>query len=161
MRTYNIEEAYRHITATFLGHWNDETNGWQSIDELDCEPRIKWPNVDDRDREKGKPEHDDQPWIRFYIQHRESEQATLGEINCRVFSREALLTLDIFVPTKTGLKLLLQLAKVCRRAFEGKRGIGDGSGIVFYRVRTPERETQRQRWCSISVLADVQYDEVL
>lgn len=134
MRTYDLEEAYRHITATFLTHWRDENEGWQSIDGLDREPRIEWPNVDDANEEgeDDGPERNAEPWIRFYLRHRESEQATLGETNNRIFSREALLTLDIFVPTKTGLKLPIQLAKVCRRAFEGKRGIGDGSGIVFY-----------------------------
>lgn len=163
MKSYETYEALGHILRTFKTAWDDPVVGWQSIPGLAEEPRIEWPNIDDEDEDEKatQAEQKRKPWVRIYLRHQDSDQATFGETGCRVFTREALLAVDIFTPTKVGLKLPFQIAKVAQRAFEGKRGVGDGSGIIFRRVRVRERDIQRQRWYSISVLADVEYDEVL
>ncbi len=68
---------------------------------------------------------------------------------------------DIFTPLNSGLKLAYQLGKVCKLPFEGKRGYGDGSGIIFRDVRLREQDNYKKRWAHTEVQANFEYDEVL
>lgn len=162
MKTYDYLTAYRHLLRTFKTTWSDEAEGWQSIADLDSEPLIEWPNIDGKkDHGEEQTPRDEEPWLRVYVRHHDSDQSTLGETGCRVFTRTGMIGVDIFVPLNTGLKLPYQLGIVCKRPFEGKRGVGDGSGIIFRSVRLRERDNYQKRWAHVSVQADFEYDEVL
>lgn len=161
MSSYTYLEAYDHLLATFQNTWTDAGTGWASV--LTEEPRVEWPNLDGRrtDSVPATPEDGDGPWVRVYVRHFDSDQATLGEQGCRIFTRTGMIGVDIFAPLNTGLKLPYQLGIVSKRAFEGKRGHGDGSGIIFRSVRLRERDNYQKRWAHVSVQADFEYDEVL
>lgn len=162
MKSYDYLEAYQHLLRTFKTTWSDQTYGWESIADLDDEPLVEWPNLDGkRSNPDSKTASDDEAWIRVFVKHHESDQHTFGESGCRVFTRTGMIGVDIFTPLNIGLKLPYQLAKVCKRPFEGQRGVGEGSGIIFRSVRLRERDDYKKRWAHSSVLADFEYDEVL
>lgn len=162
MKSYEYLEAYNHLLRTFKVSWSDETDGWQSIDDLDEAPLIQWPNLDGKkdDTEEQTP-RDETPWLRVYVKHFDSDQTTFGETGCRVFTRTGMIGVDIFTPLNIGLKLPYRLGTVCKRPFEGKRGYGDGSGIIFREVRLREQDNYKKRWTHTSVQANFEYDEVL
>lgn len=163
MSSYTYLEAYDHLLETFRQTWIDPTNGWVSIPDLTEEPEIEWPNLSRArdDADVASPAEGDEPWLRVYVRHNDSEQRSLGEPGCRIFTRTGMIGVDIFTPLNTGLKLPYLLGIVSKRAFEGKRGYGTGSGIIFRSVRLRERDNYQKRWAHTSVQADFEYDEVL
>jgi len=162
MSSYEYDEAYDHMMRTFANTWTDPLLGWASIPDLNDEPLVEWPNLD------GKREDDDvkvaepeEPWLRLFVKHHDSDQATFGETGCRIFTRTGMLGVDIFTPLNIGLKLSYRLGTVCKRPFEGKRGFGAGNGIIFRSVRLREHKNYQKRWAHSTVYADFEYDEVL
>jgi len=161
MKSYTYPEAYDHMLSTFQNTWADPTWGWRSV--VSDEPRIEWPNLDGKreDTDEADPVVADAPWLRLMVKHHDSDQATFGETGCRVFTRTGMIVVDIFTPINVGLKTQYRLGNVCKRPFEGKRGFGDGSGIIFRSVRLREHDNYQKRWTHASVYADFEYDEVL
>lgn len=84
--------------------------------------------ADDRDTSND-------PFFRVYVRHLTSGQRTLGGTGHRMFGRNGILTVQIYIPIANGLQESYQLGKVVIDAFEGK---SSPNGVWFRRTRINE-----------------------
>lgn len=97
------------------------------------------------------------PWAVSQMRHYSGRQTTLcnadGE---KRFTRQGVLTVQIFVPGGKGLSTAYNLGKVVSDAFEG---VSNSSGVWFRSVRI--REVGRDgEFFQLNVIVDFQYDEI-
>jgi hypothetical protein len=91
------------------------------------------------------------------VQHANSAQATLAdESSKKVFTRNGVLTVQIFTVYGIGLTKSDALVKIVQDAFEGKATL---NGIWFRNVRASEIG-QDGEWHQTNVLVEFIYDEV-
>lgn len=114
---------------------------------------VEWPN---HQPDGPKLSEGDSPWARVTIRHEGSDQASLGEVGGRVFTREGTVTVQVFVPSgKRGLIDADELAMVATNAYEGKTH----GGVRFYRVGA-KTVGHDGPWFQVNAVADFEFDEV-
>jgi len=96
-------------------------------------------------------------WAKIFITHVEGSQATLGGIGGRLFSREGLVTVQVFTAIGTGLSIGDRVYKVVVDAFEGK--VSSSGNVWFRNVRINEIGPEGS-WFQTNILADFTYDEL-
>lgn len=161
MSSYTEEQAEGHMLATFLETWKDPDVGWRSVEGLDREPYILWENHADERKVGAEELSDEKPWVRVYLQPDDSDTAAIrGADGHMLFDEGGVLVFDVHTPVNSGLKFGNPLVRICKRAFKGKRGHGEGCGITFPRVRTLRKGTEKGRWYVVAALIEYQYDEV-
>lgn len=159
MAEYKTREARDGIYSTFKATWDDPTLGWQGLQAehgLTLEPYIRYENLEQEDTREPQP---NEPWIWFVVRHNESENATFGNGRPN-YEATGTAILQIFTPIGPALTLSDDLVNVAKRAFQGKRGIGDFCGIVFRSVR-PNEIGVSERWHQTNVLVAFEYDEAV
>ena len=93
-------------------------------------PLVVWDNV----ALTGEPPKD-KAWFRVNVKHSDGDQVSLGEAGTRKFSRDGIVTVQIFIPAGArGLALADRLGKMTVDAFEGKAA----AGVWFRRVKLVE-----------------------
>lgn len=98
----------------------------------------------------------EKPWARLTIRHNRGEQETLANpLGQRLFSRDGLVTVQIFTPRGEGLTRAYILAKVAADAFEGQ---ATPNGVWFRSVRLREVGPDGN-WYQVNVIADFEYNE--
>lgn len=99
----------------------------------------------------------DEPWARVTLQNVVSGQSSLADnTNKKIFTRNGVLTVQIFTPYGTGLTKSYILTKVVQDTFEGK---ATSNGVWFRNVRANEIG-QNGEWHQTNVLVEFEYDEV-
>jgi len=97
------------------------------------------------------------PWARVTLQHVTSGQTSLADnTSKKIFTRNGVLTVQVFTPYGTGLTKSDTLTKVVQDAFEGKATL---NGVWFRNVRANEIG-QDGEWHQTNVLVEFTYDEV-
>ena len=61
----------------------------------------------------------DLPWVRLAMQHQTGSQDSLGGVGIRKFSRQGLVTIQVFVPQDSGMAAMDTLVTAARAIFEG------------------------------------------
>lgn len=157
---YTPAQAREFIYQTFFATWSDPVAGWQGIVDalgapivLDVEPTLEW----DNDVADDAPDVTE-PTVYLYVRHYASKQAHIGGETRRSFTRRGFVLARVQVPQDQGLKTADALGYVVKTAFEGKRGLGDGNGIVFRSWRPTETGPTRGRFQAVSTV-DFEYDE--
>lgn len=107
------------------------------------------------DRMGSKPPSET-PWARTTVRHNRGDQETLANaIGTRLFSRDGLITVQIFTPIGAGLQLSDTLAKVIADALEGQ---ATPSGVWFRNVRLREVGPDGSFY-QTNVIGEFVYDE--
>lgn len=97
------------------------------------------------------------PWARVTVQHIGSLQGSLaGSHGTRRWTRNGIVTVQIFTAFGTGLSLSDKLAMIALGAFEGK----ETASHVWFRNVRPEEIGQDGVWFQTNVIAEFTYDEV-
>lgn len=97
------------------------------------------------------------PFARVKIEHTTGGQSTLsGSIGTRTFTRNGLITVQVFTPSGQGLSLADQLVSIVVHAFEGS---STPSQVWFRNVRANEIGKSGP-WFQYNVLSDFTYDEI-
>lgn len=105
----------------------------------------------------GDPPTTAAPWARVTVRHFPGGQASLSDdAGAKRWTRNGLITVQIFVPTGEGKAEAYALAKVVADAYEGKR---TPSNVWFRNVR-PNEIGPDGAWFQLNVLAEFTYDEV-
>lgn len=126
--------------------------GWSAgapdIVELPDAPIIHFENLDDP---CGEPDGDF--YAKAFLEDLFSDQITFGQKGCRLFERQALLTVQINTPGGIGMTLNDRLATLVVDLFEGE----SACGICFRRVRRV-RIGGSGSLVRTDVLAELEYD---
>lgn len=108
------------------------------------------------DRKEDKPPSG-APWARVSVTHANSGQATLANHDGkRKFTRNGVITVQIFTPFGRGSNDADALAKIAQDAFEGKATANQ----IWFRDVTVNEIGQDGEWNQTNVLATFTYDEV-
>lgn len=100
----------------------------------------------------------DVAYAEIYVRHSGGRQASLaGELGRRRFTKSGIVTVAVFAPIVKagGLTLADELAKVAKKAFEGK---ATASAVWFRNVRAVEVGVTAA-WYHVNVFAEFEYDE--
>lgn len=143
MAITTIEQARDEIHALFHAAW-DATQKTVIYDDIKGEiPKTNDP--------AGNPD----AWARITVQHATSNQATLANhLGKRRFTRNGLVTVQIFTPLGTGLLVADQLYQIALDTFQGKVTPGN---IWFRNARLQEIGAEGE-WFQGNVSADFEYD---
>lgn len=96
------------------------------------------------------------PWAEVFVRHTAGYQATLSStLGSRIFRREGVIQVRIFIAQGSGLSDAYTLAKVVADAYEGARTSG---GAWFRNVRVNEVGRDGE-FLQVDVTVDFQYDE--
>lgn len=145
--------TYEQARDAVLGLFQTQlANEYQSAANDADEPVVFWDNLD-----KGESAPVDRPWFRVTVRHTNGEQTTLQEPGSRRFSREGLVTVQIFVPAGArGLTLADRLGKMATDAFEGRQA----DGVWFRNVRLNEvGNDEKGAWYQANVIAEFYYEQ--
>jgi hypothetical protein len=161
-RTYTPAQARRWILKTFQATWADPEKGWRGIVDdmgvpisLAAEPRIDWENVED----ENTPDVTE-PHLFVYVRHYASNPATVGGETRKIVTRRGFVLVRVWVPADSGLKTADAISYVVKTAFERKRGVGEGSGIIFRSWRPTEAGPQKNGTFLTVSTVDFEYDEI-
>ncbi len=115
--------------------------------------RVKYDNV-------GKttvPPTGNTPWARVRLRHTTSGQASLsGQSGTRIFTRNGILTVQIFVPPGKGLAEATDLPKIIQDSYEG---VETSNGVWFRDVVVNEIGSDGDFY-QTNVVALFEYDEI-
>lgn len=117
------------------------------------------PNVIYEDSDKQPPDGEDPPltWARVTVRHVFSAQSALSDdAGKRRYTRDGLVTIQLFTPFNEGLSNADTIASLLQGAF---LGVSTPNGVWFRNVRTNEVGVDGP-WFQTNVLADFRYDEV-
>jgi hypothetical protein len=160
--SYTPAQAREHIYATFLATWRDAEKGWQGIVDalgaplpLADEPKIEWDNDEDDDAPDVSA-----PLVYVYVRHYASQPATVGGETRKLTTRRGFVLIRVWVPGDAGLKTADALSYVAKTAFERKRGVGAGNGIIFRAWRPTEAGQQKNGTFLTVSTVDFEYDEI-
>lgn len=160
--SYTVAEARDFMYQTWWAAWNDPTTGWRAVlpetallDDGDPGlPQVIWDALE--------PD-DDTPvtTVEAYVavRHVDGQQASLRGESGRRWRRTGFVLTRMRFPVDMELKTADALSKVVNDAFQGKRGVGAGSGILFPKVRPVERGQSDERNRQ-DVIANFEYDEI-
>lgn len=151
--SYTFEQARDFIYQTFFSYWTDPTNGIASI------PGVTFADViwDDEEPADDTPITSVEAYVT--VRHVDGQQASLRGENGRRWKRTGICTVRMRFPPGLQLKTTDAVSKVANDAFQGKRGVGDGFGIWFHKVRLVEFGRNQARYRA-DVLAYFEYDEI-
>lgn len=160
--SYTFAQARDFMYQTFFTPWMDPTAGWPSIlttipvtDPPDPgAPIVIW---DDEEPADDTPVTNVEVYV--VVRHATGQQASLRGETGRRWRRTGVMTMRMRFPPTMQLNTADALSKVVNDAFQGQRGIGDGYGIWFHRVRLVEAGRNQGRYRS-DILAYFEYDEI-
>lgn len=142
-----FEQARDAILGLFQEALSD---GYEAASGDSEEPVVFWDNLD-----KGVKPPQDRAWFRIVVRHTNGEQTTLQEPGSRRFSREGLVTVQIFTPAGArGLTLVDRLGTMATNAFEGRQA----DGVWFRNVRLNE-VGNTDAWFQTNVIAEFYYEQ--
>jgi len=109
---------------------------------------IAWPNTHfEPDPSKS--------WARATLQHMTSGQTSLGAKGGRKFTREGVITVQVFCPLNNGGSTYASaLAKIARDAYEG-----ESSDSMWFTDCTINEKGRDGSWFNVNMTATFQYDE--
>lgn len=145
-----FDQARDEILGRFKAQWDADTpavNGG-------AVPKVFWEGVGEV---LDKPH--DAAYAAPVIRHGPSEQASLaGDGALRRFEKRGIIIVSIFSPLSGGKGLVLSeaLAKVAKRAFEGK----ETPSHVWFRNATINEVGVSGPWYQMNVIAEFVYDEL-
>lgn len=117
---------------------------------LGYEPRVEWP-----DQKRVDPATGEEAWARVAIRHVDARQTSLGEAGGRKFSRDGLVSVQLFVPkSQRGFTLLQKLGKVVVDALEGRHA----GGVWVRQAVFREGGQADSHWQQANVAATFTYD---
>ncbi len=109
------------------------------------------------DNKKGEKPAATASWARVTVRHTGGNQASLANVGGqRRWSRDGIITVQVFVPAGEGLSGAYALAKIVADAYEGT---ATPSAVWFRNVRVNEIG-ESGHWFQVNVLAEFTYDEV-
>ncbi len=147
----DLNQAESEIAEVF---WN----AWASAASLNggSVPQVDWDGVL---TEPPFEPPEAEPWARFQIRHRDSDQATLGRQGQRRFENRGQVTVQIFAPMTISKdrSLANDLTQIVVDAYEGQSTAG---GVWFRRVTPREvgRDPAGGPWYQVNVVAAFEYD---
>lgn len=160
--SYTPAQARQHMWATFRATWKDPMAGWQGlVDDLgrpiapSKEPKVDFENAIDENMPSIR-----EPLLSFQVRHYSSAPSTIGGETRKITSRRGFILVRVWVPSDSGLKTADALSYVVKTAFERKRGIGAGSGIIFRSWRPTEAGPQKNGSFLTVSTVDFEYDEI-
>lgn len=158
--SYSPEQAREHIYKTWQATWSDPDKGWRAIRDQYGEPLAVEPKVEFDNDVDDNPPTVDRPLLYLYVRHFASPAATIGGETRKLVDRQGFVLLRVWVPRDSGLKTADRLSYVAKTAFERKRGVGAGNGIVFKSWRPTEAGPQKDgRFMTVSTV-DFEYTEI-
>lgn len=95
-------------------------------------------------------------WVRVSVRHLDSRQAALGGGGVRRYTRNGVVTAQIFTVRGDGLTRADVLSAIIKAAWEG---VSTPNGVWFRNVRSVE-VGEDGPWFNVNVIADFEYDEV-
>lgn len=159
---YTPAQAREFINQTFYATWNDADKGWRGIVDafgvpitLDAEPDPKWENFEGDDLPDVTV-----PSLFLYVRHFASPPSTIGGETRKIVTRRGFVLVRVWVPGDGGLKIADALSYVVKTAFERKRAVGAGSGIIFRSWRPTEAGPQKNGTFLTVSTVDFEYDEI-
>ena len=105
----------------------------------------------------GDPPKDGSPYVKVFVRHFDSRQATLARPGGRRFRKAGILTFEVYSRVGVGVTADANYAKVIRGAFEGSTTAPDG--IWFRNARKIEQGVRADMWLE-DVLVDFEYDTI-
>lgn len=159
--SYTYEQARAHLYATFWQHFIGPNGAvtvdpdYDHTDGDDATIEVLW-----EEQEPDDETNVERPTIYNYVRHYSAPRSHIGGDSRQVFDRKGFFLSLVLIPKDTELKTADRLAYVVKSAFEGKRGFGDGRGIVFRSVRVTETGRQKGR-VQFTVTADFEYSEAV
>lgn len=160
--SYTPAQARRWILKTFQATWADPEKGWRGLVDakgepiiLAAEPEIDWDNIEDPDTPDVT-----EPHLFMYVRHYGSNPSTIGGETRKITTRRGFVLARVWVPSGYGLKTADAISYVVKTAFERKRGVGDGHGIIFRAWRPTEAGPQKNGTFLTVSTVDFEYDEI-
>lgn len=161
--SYTPGQAREHIRNTFWQTWKDPVKGWRGIVDGDGNP-VPLAEEPDLEWEANEPEDEmpdiTKPLVYFYVRHYASRPSTVGGESRKVSTRRGFVLVRVYAPAEGGLKTADALSYVVKTAFERKRGVGDGFGIIFRAWRPTETGPQKNGTFLTVSTVDFEYDEI-
>jgi hypothetical protein len=135
MTTY--AEAVKAMKAFFYTQWDNATPIIWGSDDVTTPPN-------------------DEPWIRFNINHSAGGQASIGSPTANRFRHIGFLTIQVFAPEGNYGILAKDLANAILELYQGT----SDSDIDYYNVRVDEVGNDGYGWFQINIIADFRYDNI-
>lgn len=161
--SYTPAQAREFIQRTFHATWRDPDRGWKGLVDyagiplsLAEEPDIDWESTQDED---DLPDIS-KPSLFLYVRHYGTTPATVGGESRKLVTRRGFVLVRVWVPSGDGLKTADAISYVVKTAFERKRGVGAGSGIIFRAWRPTEAGSQKNGTFMTVSTVDFEYDEI-
>jgi hypothetical protein len=118
-------------------------------------PEVEYQNVDPGKTPLSKG---NKPWARAMVRHATGRQRSMGNAGNRLFQRNGVVTLQIFVPAgKQGLVVADRLGRIVVDAFEGEE---TSAGNVWFRNTTYREVGVDGAWFQVNVTSEFEYDTV-
>ena len=144
--SYTPAAARDHIRSTFWQTWKDPQRGWAGIVDGDGQP-ISLAEEPDLEWEADEPEDEmpdiTKPLVYFYVRHYGGTPSSVGGESRKLVTRRGFVLVRVYAPAEGGLKIADALSYVVKTAFERKRGVGAGHGIIFRAWRPVETGPQK------------------
>lgn len=151
MAGLTFEEARDVILDLFKARWDADTPAITGS----FVPEVEYPNVDPKESPLAKG---NKAWARVSLRHATGRQRSMGAPGNRIFQRNGVVTVQIFVPTgKQGLVIADRLGKVAVDAFEGEE---TSAGNVWFRNATYREVGVDGAWFQVNATAEFEYDLV-
>lgn len=161
--SYTPAAARDHIRSTFWQTWKDPQRGWAGIVDGDGRP-ISLAEQPDLEWEADEPEDEmpdiTKPLVYFYVRHYGSTPSSVGGESRKLVTRRGFVLVRVYAPAEGGLKIADALSYVVKTAFERKRGVGAGHGIIFRGWRPVETGPQKNGTFLTVSTVDFEYDEI-
>lgn len=143
MSVLDYDAAADAIQARFKTQWDAD-----SAAVAGSIPPVEWDNLEALTPPSA-------PWARVLIEHTLASQTSMGETGNRIFERNGLVTIQVFVVQGQGVTLARQLGSIAVNAFEGKTA-GPDEEIWFRNVRLNEIGPSA-KWFQVNALAEFIY----
>lgn len=158
--SYTYEEAANHVQATLLATLKDQLKGLELVVpgfySYNALVNVLWESPDNTDDLVL-----DKINLCTEVRHLpKAGQKFLNTTTRRVYSRTGYVMSEIYVPLSQDLQILRKTGSIVKSAFEGRRGLGAGSGIEFKNVHFRELGKVKGYWSGL-VRADFEYQEAL
>lgn len=160
--SYTPAQAREYIQQTFFQTFKDPVRGWQGLVDamgepitLAAAPHIDWENLEGEELPDVEA-----PRLFLYVRHYASPPSTIGGETRKIVTRRGFVMVRVWVPADEGLKTADALSYVVKTAFERKRAIGAGFGIIFRSWRPTETGPQKNGTFLTVSTVDFEYDEI-
>ena len=151
MSSLTYEEARDAVLDKFKARWDADTIAITGT----AVPEVEYQNVDPSVSPLSKG---NKPWARVTMRHATAQQRSMGGLGERMFQRNGVVTIQIFVPTgKQGLVVADRLGKVAADAFEGEETF---AGNVWFRNTTYREVGIDGAWFQVNITTEFEYNAV-